>query len=51
MVLAFWMGTDLDAILNSPIGQPMVEIFFNSFGQNGTLAIWAIVVVVQCVFS
>ncbi|EJF60127.1 APC amino acid permease [Dichomitus squalens LYAD-421 SS1] len=47
MALAFCMGTDLDAILSSPIGQPMASIFFNSFGQNGTLAIWAVVVVVQ----
>lgn len=47
MALAFCMGTDLDAIMNSPIGQPMAEIFFNSFGQKGTLAVWAIVVIVQ----
>ncbi|KAI0744734.1 APC amino acid permease [Earliella scabrosa] len=47
MALAFCMGTDLDALMNNPIGQPMAEIFFNSFGQKGTLAIWAIVVIVQ----
>ncbi|RDX41178.1 APC amino acid permease [Lentinus brumalis] len=47
VVLAFCMGTDLDAILNSPIGQPMAEIFLNSFGQKGTLALWSIVVLVQ----
>ena len=47
MALAFCMGTDLDAIMNSPIGQPMAEIFFNSFGQRGTLAVWAVVVIVQ----
>ncbi|KAF9219347.1 amino acid transporter [Gyrodon lividus] len=45
--LAFCMGTDLESILNSPVGQPMAQIFFNSFGQNGTLALWAIVVLVQ----
>lgn len=49
MVLAFCMGTDINGILHSPIGQPMASIFFNSFGQKGTLAIWAIVVIVQCV--
>ena len=43
------MGTDLEAILDSNIGQPMATIFFNSFGQKGTLAIWAIVVLVQSV--
>ncbi|KDQ54538.1 hypothetical protein JAAARDRAFT_135209 [Jaapia argillacea MUCL 33604] len=45
--LAFCMGTDLEAIMSSPIGQPMAVIFFNSFGQKGTLALWAIVVLVQ----
>ncbi|KAK7688471.1 hypothetical protein QCA50_008009 [Cerrena zonata] len=43
--LAFCMGTDLEAINDS--AQPMAQIFFNSFGQKGTLAIWAIVVIVQ----
>lgn len=39
------MGTDLDSIINSP--QPMAQIFFNSFGQKGALAVWAVIVVVQ----
>jgi hypothetical protein len=43
------MGTDIDGLLNSPIGQPMAQIFLNSFGRNGTLALWAFVVIVQCV--
>ncbi|KDQ54536.1 hypothetical protein JAAARDRAFT_196453 [Jaapia argillacea MUCL 33604] len=45
--LAFCMGTDLEAILGSPIGQPMAVIFYNSFGQKGTLALWAVVVLAQ----
>ncbi|KAH8115111.1 amino acid transporter [Phellopilus nigrolimitatus] len=45
--LAFCMGKDLEGILNSPIGQPMATIFTNSFGQKGTLGLWAIVVIVQ----
>jgi len=45
MSLAFCMGTDLEALFESD--QPMALIFFNSFGQKGTLAIWAIVVLVQ----
>lgn len=36
--LAFCMGTDLASINDSD--QPMAQIFFNSFGQKGTLAIW-----------
>ncbi len=51
MVLAFCMGTDIDNVLGSPIGQPMASIFFNSFGKKGTLAIWAVVVIVQYVLS
>ncbi|OSX57964.1 hypothetical protein POSPLADRAFT_1076097 [Postia placenta MAD-698-R-SB12] len=47
VALAFCMGTDLDAIMGSSVGQPMAQIFFNSFGQKGTLAIWAFVVLVQ----
>ena len=39
------MGTDLQALIDSD--QPMATIFFNSFGQKGTLALWAIVVLVQ----
>ncbi|KAL0579387.1 hypothetical protein V5O48_002612 [Marasmius crinis-equi] len=45
MALAFCMGTDLQALLDSD--QPMAAIFFNAFGQKGTLAIWAFVVIVQ----
>lgn len=41
------MGTDLESLINS--GQPMAQIFFNSFGQKGTLALWAVVVLVQYV--
>ncbi|KAG6906845.1 hypothetical protein DXG01_011724 [Tephrocybe rancida] len=45
MSLAFCMGTDLEALYNSD--QPMALIFTQSFGDKGTLAIWAIVVIVQ----
>jgi hypothetical protein len=45
MALAFCMGTDLQALYDSP--QPMAQIFFHSFGRKATLGIWAIVVLVQ----
>ncbi|KAF8961614.1 amino acid/polyamine transporter I [Flammula alnicola] len=45
MSLAFCMGSDLQSLIDS--SQPMAQIFFNSFGQKPTLAIWAIVVIVQ----
>ncbi|KAG1721083.1 amino acid/polyamine transporter I [Suillus paluster] len=45
--LAFCMGTDVDSLLSSPIGQPLAQIFFDRFGQNATLALWSIVVLAQ----
>ncbi|KAH7884213.1 amino acid/polyamine transporter I [Phlebopus sp. FC_14] len=45
--LAFCMGTDLDSILGSPVGQPMAQIFLNSFGKTWTLVLWTFVVLVQ----
>ncbi|KII84524.1 hypothetical protein PLICRDRAFT_117614 [Plicaturopsis crispa FD-325 SS-3] len=47
VALAFSMGTDLESIIDSPIGQPMASILFNVFGQRGTLTIWAFVVIIQ----
>lgn len=49
MSLAFCMGTDLQGLANSD--QPMAQIFVNSFGQKGTLGIWALIVIIQCVYS
>ncbi|KAJ3511130.1 hypothetical protein NMY22_g15750 [Coprinellus aureogranulatus] len=45
MVLAFCMGTDLEALYDSD--QPMALIFLNSFGRNATLGLWIVVVLVQ----
>ncbi|KAK7035352.1 hypothetical protein VNI00_011883 [Paramarasmius palmivorus] len=45
MSLAFCMGTDLQALYDSE--QPMAQIFFNAFGQKGTLTLWAFVVIVH----
>ncbi|GBE87720.1 APC amino acid permease [Sparassis latifolia] len=47
VVIAFRMGTDIETILASPIGQPMAAILYDSFGQRGTLAVWSLVVTVQ----
>jgi hypothetical protein len=47
MSLAFCMGTDIQALVASP--QPMAQIFSQGFGQKGTLAIWAFVVLAQYV--
>jgi amino acid permease (GABA permease) len=42
--LAFCMGTDLENVLNSPIGQPMAQILYNSLGQRGALALWCLII-------
>lgn len=47
VALTFCMGSDIQGIMSNPIGQPMATIFFNSFGQRGTLAVWSIVVFMQ----
>lgn len=47
VAIAFRMGTDVEGIMNSPIGQPMAAILFSSLGQKGTLAVWSVVVAVQ----
>ncbi|KAJ7254403.1 amino acid/polyamine transporter I [Mycena haematopus] len=44
IVLAFYIGNDLDSVIGNPIGQPMATIFFNSVGKRGTLAIWTFVI-------
>jgi hypothetical protein len=45
MALSFCMGSNLEPLVNS--SQPMAQIFLNSFGLKPTLAIWAIVIIVQ----
>ena len=47
MTLAFCMGQDLDGIMNSSFGQPMAQIFSNSFGKEGTLAMWSFIIIAQ----
>lgn len=47
VTLAFCMGQDLDGIMNSSFGQPMAQIFFNSFGKEGTLAMWSFIIIAQ----
>jgi hypothetical protein len=47
MTLAFCMGQDLEGLMNSSLGQPMAQIFLNSFGKTGTLAAWAFIILAQ----
>ena len=45
------MGGDIQALLDSDVGQPMAQIFYQSFGQKGTLAIWSVIVIAQSVIT
>ena len=47
VALAFCMGQDLDRLMESNLGQPMAQIFLNSFGNNGTLAMWSFIILAQ----
>lgn len=42
--LAFCMGTDLESVLSSPIGQPMGQILYTSLGRRGALALWCLII-------
>ncbi|KIK32436.1 hypothetical protein CY34DRAFT_19056 [Suillus luteus UH-Slu-Lm8-n1] len=42
--LAFCMGTDVGSVFNSPIGQPMAQILFNSLGQQKALILWCLII-------
>ncbi|KAG1723081.1 amino acid/polyamine transporter I [Suillus paluster] len=44
ITIAFCMGTDLGGLLNSPMGQPMAQILYNSFGKTTTLALWCLII-------
>ncbi|KAG1809736.1 amino acid/polyamine transporter I [Suillus variegatus] len=45
--LAFCMGTDVSGVLDSPLGQPMAQILFNSLGQQKALAIWCLIITAE----
>ncbi|EIW75540.1 APC amino acid permease [Coniophora puteana RWD-64-598 SS2] len=45
--IAFCMGPDPTNIIDSPLGQPMAQIFYASLGKNAALALWSLVIAVQ----
>lgn len=47
IVIVFHMGTNIENILGSPIGQPLAAICFNSFGTKPTVAVWSVIVAIQ----
>ncbi|SPC67941.1 related to UGA4 - GABA permease - also involved in delta-aminolevulinate transport [Ustilago sp. UG-2017b] len=47
IALAFNMGTDLAAVVNSEYGQPMATIILNSCGKTGFMVIWVFMIIVN----
>ncbi|KAK0196785.1 APC amino acid permease [Armillaria mellea] len=47
----FCMGRNYQSIIDSPIGQPMAVILFNSFGKTGTLVVWSFIILTQFAIS
>jgi len=47
VVLALCMGNDLGSLMGSSLGQPLAQIFFNSFGKKATLALWTFIIMAQ----
>ncbi|KAK0239783.1 amino acid/polyamine transporter I [Armillaria nabsnona] len=45
--LVFCMGRNYQSIIDSPVGQPIATILFNSFGKTGTLVVWSFVILTQ----
>ncbi|EIW80593.1 hypothetical protein CONPUDRAFT_154619 [Coniophora puteana RWD-64-598 SS2] len=45
--LAFCMGPSTITLVDSPLGQPMAQIFSTSLGTRAGLALWSIVIVAQ----
>ncbi|KKY15143.1 putative gaba permease [Diplodia seriata] len=47
IVLAACISPDLEAVVNSPFGQPMAQIYFDALGKKGALGFMTLMFVVQ----
>ena len=47
IVIAACMNPDASAILGSPFGQPMAQIYYDALGKNGALGMMALLMIVQ----
>ena len=47
IVIAACMSTDSEAILGSPFGQPMAQIYYDAVGKKGTLGLMSLLFIVQ----
>lgn len=47
IVLAACINPDLEAVLSSPFGQPMAQIYYDAIGKKGTLGLMSLLFIVQ----
>lgn len=47
VILSLTMGTDVEAVVNSDIGQPLAYVYLMAFGKTGTLVIWSFMCLAQ----
>ncbi|TVY75820.1 GABA-specific permease [Lachnellula suecica] len=47
IVIAACINPDLDAVLSSPFGQPMAQIYYDAVGKKGTLGLMSLLFIVQ----
>lgn len=50
IAICFSMNRDVAAVYGTPLGQPMAQIYLDSFGKTGALAIWSCMLVLQCMY-
>ena len=47
IVIAACMNPDYEAVLESPFGQPMAQIYYDALGKNGALGLMSLLMIVQ----
>jgi amino acid transporter len=47
IVIAASVNPDLEAVLSSPFGQPMAQIYFDALGKKGALGFMTLMFIVQ----
>src|ERR1700712_2408923 len=47
IVLAACMSTDLEALLTTPFGQPMAQIYYDAVGKRGAIGLMTLLFIVQ----
>ncbi|CDZ98333.1 amino acid transporter [Phaffia rhodozyma] len=51
VIFALTMGSDIEAVYNSDIGQPLAYIYNRAFGVKGSLAIWSFMCIAELMMT